>query len=117
MASTRQIIERAFALLFGRFRRLRDLNMSRTDLITDKIIACCVLHNLCLAGEDILNEYVEEGIKFLKKVHRCIDDSNENPSNPYLNVGADNYNDRNKDNIGLSLRNFIAENLPMPVRT
>lgn len=41
-AKTRQVIERAFALFFGRFRRLRDLDMNRVDLIHPTIIAACV---------------------------------------------------------------------------
>lgn len=47
-AKTRQCIERTFALYFGRFRRLKDLDMNRVDWISATIIACCVLHNICL---------------------------------------------------------------------
>ncbi|KAK5647839.1 hypothetical protein RI129_002731 [Pyrocoelia pectoralis] len=44
-AQTRQVI-RTFTLLFGRFRRLKYLDMNRIDLIPATIIACCVLHNV-----------------------------------------------------------------------
>nr|CAI5831243.1 unnamed protein product [Callosobruchus analis] len=60
-ASTRQIVERWFALLFGRLRRLRYLNMNRTDTIPATIIAACVLHNICLKNpHELLNTYIEE---------------------------------------------------------
>ncbi|XP_044588775.1 protein ALP1-like [Cotesia glomerata] len=48
-SSARIAIERAFGLLKKRFRSLLTvLDMTRTDLIPDFIIACCVLHNICL---------------------------------------------------------------------
>jgi len=63
VSKTRQTIERAFALLFGRFRRLKYLDMNRVDLIPATVIACCVLHNVCIdSGDDFLNEYVNEGM-------------------------------------------------------
>lgn len=54
-AATRQVIERAFALLFGRFRRLKYLDMNRNDLIAPTVLAACVLHNLCLQFKNIDN--------------------------------------------------------------
>lgn len=63
-AKTRQVIERAFALLFGRFRRLRLLDMNRTDLIPSTIIAACTLHNLCLLGDnDMVEDFIAEGVQ------------------------------------------------------
>lgn len=60
-ASTRQVIERSFALLFGRFRRLRYLDMNRIDLIPPTILAACVLHNICLQFEDdCVDAYINE---------------------------------------------------------
>ena len=47
-ASSRVVIERSFALLLGRFRRLRHLDMNRIDLIPAVILAACTLHNICL---------------------------------------------------------------------
>lgn len=64
-AKARQVIERAFALLFGRLRRLRYLDMNRIDLIPSTIIACCVIHNMCLNYEDEQAEYEDEGRQFL----------------------------------------------------
>ena len=48
LSKTRCVIERAFALLKGRFRRLRFLNLIRLDLFPTFIIACCVLHKICI---------------------------------------------------------------------
>jgi len=44
----RQVVERTFALLKRRFRRLKYLHMSMAELIPYIILACCVLHNFCL---------------------------------------------------------------------
>lgn len=52
LSGTRQVIERAFALLFGRFRRLKYLDMNRADLQVETVIACCILHNLSIAELD-----------------------------------------------------------------
>lgn len=67
-AQTRKVIERTFGLFFGRFRRFRDLDMSKTDHIPATIIAACVLHNICLTQpSDVLGaQFEEEGIQFLR---------------------------------------------------
>jgi hypothetical protein len=51
-SSARQTVERSFALLFGRFRRLKHLQMKRQDLIPKTVLAACVLHNICLDFKD-----------------------------------------------------------------
>ncbi|XP_025262626.1 protein ANTAGONIST OF LIKE HETEROCHROMATIN PROTEIN 1-like [Camponotus floridanus] len=62
LSKVRQVIERAFALLKGRFRRLKYLDMNRMDMIPFVIIACTVLHNICLEGLDEgIEEYILEG--------------------------------------------------------
>lgn len=62
----RQVIERAFSLLKGRFRRLKYLDMNRTDLIPETILAACVLHNICLLHPDeLLEQYINEGREFV----------------------------------------------------
>lgn len=62
VSQKRQVIERAFALLKGRFRRLKFLDMSRLDVLSFNIIASCVLHNICLEGiDDNIEEFVQEG--------------------------------------------------------
>lgn len=46
-------IERAFGMLKGRFRSLLTvLAMERVDLIPAHVLACCILHNICLEKHD-----------------------------------------------------------------
>ncbi|KAM0735785.1 Protein ALP1-like [Formica fusca] len=62
LSKMRQVIERAFALLKGRWRRLKYLDMNRDDMIPLTIIACCVLHNICLDGvNDVIDDFIAEG--------------------------------------------------------
>lgn len=51
-ARTRVIIERVFGLLTGRFRKLKYVYMYATDLIPLIVLACCVLHNICIDVEN-----------------------------------------------------------------
>lgn len=56
LSQARMMIERAIGLLKGRFRSLLDsLPMKRTDLIPKYIVACCILHNICLIKNDFMN--------------------------------------------------------------
>ncbi|XP_046443884.1 putative nuclease HARBI1 [Daphnia pulex] len=62
----RSSIERAFARLKGKFRRLKFLYMRRLDLIPSFIIAACCLHNFTievdgLDDEDFAVDINEEG--------------------------------------------------------
>lgn len=102
-AKTRQVIERSFALLFGRFRRLKFLDMNRTDLIPAVVIACCTLHNICLDHSDLLiDEYVREGHQFLMDFQddRVMDEEDGEAYFPNAPLAA-----RNRDNIALVLYN------------
>jgi len=55
-SSSRMIIERSLGLLKGRFRSILDtLPMSRTDLIAKYIVVCCILHNICLLHNDMID--------------------------------------------------------------
>lgn len=63
-SSTRIVIENAFALLKGRFRRLRHFDNRNISFIVKCTVAACVLHNICIdAREDeaIDIEEVDEG--------------------------------------------------------
>jgi len=94
LAETRQVIERAFALLKGKFRRLRYLNMSRIDLIPQTIIACCVLHNICIDGLDVdIEDYTND---------EAIDDMNRE-SNEELYAEGDREGFDKRDNIAQML--------------
>jgi len=103
-AKSRQVVERCFALLFGRFRRLKYLDMNRTDFIAPTIIAACVLHNICLNNEEnqeIRNIFIDEGFQ-------AVINNAEN-----VNHEAANYNINTQELVvrGHALRDRIAENL------
>lgn len=52
-SSAHNIIKKAVESLKGRFQSLLTiLDMERVDLIPEFIIACCVLHNICLLHND-----------------------------------------------------------------
>lgn len=51
-SGTRVLIENAFADLKNRFRHLMQLEFWGVDFSTKFIVACSVLHNLCIDGGD-----------------------------------------------------------------
>ncbi|XP_028048533.1 putative nuclease HARBI1 [Monomorium pharaonis] len=88
ISQKRQVIERAFALLKGRFRRLKFLDMSRLDLIPFFIMAACVLHNICLKGIDNdIGEFIEEGWEPYEG------EDNDDIVNPEYNDRRDEFDD------------------------
>lgn len=52
LSSIRNIIERAFGLLKGKFRRLHFLDISDFDLGNKMIAAACILHNFIIYTEE-----------------------------------------------------------------
>ncbi|XP_032679515.1 putative nuclease HARBI1 [Odontomachus brunneus] len=62
LSSIRSVIERAFGLLKGKFRRLKYLDINDIDLGKKIIAAACVLHNLILDNIDEydINDEIEE---------------------------------------------------------
>ncbi|KAK4885738.1 hypothetical protein RN001_002009 [Aquatica leii] len=54
LSATRVFIEQCFGLLKGRFRILKHVNVYNTKLISKIIVACCVLHNICISQNDYL---------------------------------------------------------------
>ncbi|XP_043484696.1 putative nuclease HARBI1 [Leptopilina heterotoma] len=58
LSKTRMVIERAFALLKGRFRRLKYMYLQKIKYGALIIMACCVLHNICLDLHDDMNEEI-----------------------------------------------------------
>ena len=48
LSSNRQIIERVFARLKGKFRRLKTYDIKNLDYFNDMIVAACCLHNFTL---------------------------------------------------------------------
>jgi len=90
-SSARVVIERAFGLLKTRFRSIRTvLAMDRYDLIPMFIIACCVMHNICLLrGDEIDLNVINE-------------------------IEANNYQDAAPpERAGITKRDLICERLPM----
>lgn len=53
LSSARMIVERSLGLLKGR-SILDTLPMQRTDLIPKYIITYCILHNICILNNDII---------------------------------------------------------------
>ncbi|XP_067204937.1 putative nuclease HARBI1 isoform X3 [Linepithema humile] len=63
LSSIRSIIERAFGLLKGKFRRLKYLDISDFELGNKIIAAACTLHNFIINGDHInveFEDYLEE---------------------------------------------------------
>ncbi|XP_067204184.1 putative nuclease HARBI1 isoform X1 [Linepithema humile] len=60
LSKTRVIIERAFGILKGRFRKLKYVYMYNTEMIPLVILACCILHNICIDIEDEPLDILEE---------------------------------------------------------
>ncbi|XP_014668041.1 PREDICTED: LOW QUALITY PROTEIN: putative nuclease HARBI1 [Priapulus caudatus] len=58
-SSSRMVIERAFGLLKGRFRRLKLMEVTAIEECVQVITAIFVVHNICLISED---EEIEEFI-------------------------------------------------------
>lgn len=59
-SSTRMVIERAFSLLKGRFRRLKYVDMTDTAQVSLFIMASCALHNLCIINEDDFEDLMDD---------------------------------------------------------
>lgn len=84
---TRVVIERAFGLLKGILKRLQHVNVLYLKHVCDIIMACCVLHNICISEGDILPEFYDE-----------------NDDNPQVPIGVGNLQ-------GTVKRNVIAQQL------
>lgn len=55
------VIERSFALLKGRFRRLKYVDIDIIANVSDLVMACCALHNICLATDEHIEDMSDEG--------------------------------------------------------
>ena len=54
-AKSRVVIERAYGLLKCRFRRLLRLDASDMEIMVKSILSACVVHNVCIKGEDLVD--------------------------------------------------------------
>ena len=59
LSSQRQVIEKGFGRLKGRFRRLKHISMKNVEEICSVIFAACVLHNICILRREELEEFME----------------------------------------------------------
>lgn len=97
LASTRMVVERSIGLLKGRFRILLDrLPMRRIDLIPKYIMACCVLHNICI----MRNDMIEIPIIAEDRIENNVEDIN---FNVFLHTEGKEKRDRIKDTLRLRL--------------
>ncbi|XP_033740007.1 protein ALP1-like [Pecten maximus] len=60
LSSKRQVIERAFAQLKGRFRRLKYVNIKSVEEICKAVLCACILHNVCIIEADSLEDMLLE---------------------------------------------------------
>ena len=57
LSSTRQVAERSFGLLKGRFRRLQYVDVQEVETAVQLCMCCCVFHNIWVLQADMLDEY------------------------------------------------------------
>ncbi|KAJ8945014.1 hypothetical protein NQ314_009336 [Rhamnusium bicolor] len=95
VSKTRVKVEDAFALLKGRFRRLKELlDMNEEQNIVDTIISCCVLHNICLMqGDEDVQQYINEDMERIDLIN------------------LDNYVPNEINHGGENLKNQLAQDL------
>ncbi|KAK0135644.1 hypothetical protein N1851_028507 [Merluccius polli] len=53
----RVVVEQAFGRLKCKWRRLRDLQNTRLDVVVMLIMSACMLHNLCAGPVDICEDH------------------------------------------------------------
>jgi len=53
LSKMRVVVEQAFALLKGRFRRLKCLELRDPIKLNQTVFMCCILHNICLSECDL----------------------------------------------------------------
>ena len=61
LSSSRQVIERCIGHMKGRFRRLREITLHFPEEIVENRVSGCILHNLCVLHDDIIEEYINKG--------------------------------------------------------
>ncbi|XP_046397783.1 protein ALP1-like [Ischnura elegans] len=60
ISQTRVVVERAFGILKGRFRRLQKIQLQDMEFTVKIVVACCVLHNICMDNGDNGEEMYED---------------------------------------------------------
>ncbi|CAC5414120.1 unnamed protein product [Mytilus coruscus] len=59
LSGKRQLIEQAFEILKGRFRKLKMMDIDIVQDIPELVVAACTLHNICCENEDDVEEFLE----------------------------------------------------------
>lgn len=60
LSSARQIVERYYGHLKGRFRRLREIIVRNPPHIIGSFISGCIFHNFCVLSHDDVEDFIEE---------------------------------------------------------
>lgn len=60
ISSARQVVERAFGLLKGRFRRLREITSHDPSAIVGIIVCGCILHNLTIINHEDIEQFMDD---------------------------------------------------------
>lgn len=60
LSGSRQSVERCIGHLKGRFRRLREITLHDPEEIVENIVCGCILHNLCILNNDLIEQYIDE---------------------------------------------------------
>ncbi|XP_033749184.1 protein ANTAGONIST OF LIKE HETEROCHROMATIN PROTEIN 1-like [Pecten maximus] len=63
LCSSRTVIEHAFGMMKGRFRRLQNINMHSIEYIVKAVITACILHNICILNDDELDDHFEAEVE------------------------------------------------------
>lgn len=79
LSSTRTVVDRAFALLKGKFRRLGYLDISNCNTYPEIIIAACVLHNMCIDNDDFTEEEFDSDVRTVE-ADICVDEDGSEAS-------------------------------------
>ncbi|CAH1373259.1 unnamed protein product [Tenebrio molitor] len=103
LSKARVTIEIAFALLKGRFRRLKMLETVRLDFISLLIVSGCILHNICILKGDLLEDIINIQEEFREEILN-------NPRN-LLDVDPEQ-----EDNNARRKRYDIVNSLPVRLR-
>ena len=100
-SSTRMAIERAFALLKGRFRRLKYVDIDRLEDLPYIILAACTLHNICTMSDNDVDDFLDTN----DDVGADNDDSGLAESDATVDIGD------LSGNVGKRKRDLISEQL------
>ena len=59
LSSCRVVVERSFAVLKGRFRRLQCLDTCFVETAVEVITVCCIIHNICMLNNEEIEEFID----------------------------------------------------------